>query len=475
MIKKNWPILFTFWVMLTDLILYNLAFAFAILLRYKSFVNFDKFFYPWIVANILFFVLTIGLGVYRGIFQSSLVNQKNHLKKFTFYLSLVFMSYLFLSKNMYYSRWVLLFFILGQYLFIEIGRTLWNKINRRMIKKGFGSQKVLIVGADQSAKHFAEHIEHVFGSYYNIYGFVNNGHPEWEDKSLAPRIIGNQRNFEQIIRERRPDKVFIVSDSMSVKKYEKILSVCEKYQCEIKMVSPFVKNLMRQVKVKDVTGVPLTTSHKNRIRFQRYRSRIKRAMDIMVVLLLGIPLLPLGLLIALMIKLTSKGPVFFKQKRSLYKNGPTFDFLKFRTMYVDAEERKRELLDKNETNGALFKMKNDPRVTPFGRFLRKYSLDEIPQFINVLKGEMSLVGPRPLPVKDYELIKNGKMNYDWYQKRGEAKPGITGLWQVSGRSNLSFEEMCMLDLYYIENHSIFFDLEIMFETLPVIFTGRGAY
>jgi len=475
MIKKNWPILFTTLVMISDWILFNVAFIVAILLRFKAGVSPLAYANPWIIANILFFPLAIGLGVYRGVFQSSLENQKDHLKKFTFYLALFFMSYLFLAKNMYYSRWVVLIFLIGQYIFIEIGRSFLNRLNRRMVKRGFGAKKVLIVGADESAKKFAEHLESLFGNYYKIKGFVNNGHPEWEDQSLKPYIIGNQKNFEEVIVRQHPDKVFIVSDSMSIKKYDTIRKVCERYRCEIKMVSPFVKDLMRQAKVKDVTGVPLTTSKHMRERFHRYRAGIKRAMDIVIVLILGIPLLPIGLIIAAIIKLTSKGPVFFKQERSLYKGGPTFNFLKFRTMYVDAEERKKELLHKNETNGALFKMKNDPRVTPFGRFLRKYSLDEIPQFINVLKGEMSLVGPRPLPVKDYEMIKNGKMNYDWYKKRGETKPGITGLWQVSGRSNLTFEEMCMLDLYYIENHSIFFDLEIMFETLPVIFTGRGAY
>jgi len=261
---------------------------------------------------------------------------------------------------------------------------------------------------------------------------------------------------------------------MLQRKYEPIRKACEAHHVKVKMVSPYIKNLMNQIKVKDVTGVPLTTES-NRERFRYWNNKIKRAFDLIVLAIAGIVLVPLGLVIALLVKLTSKGPVFFKQKRALYKGGPEFWFYKFRTMYENADEMKDKIWEMNETNGALFKIKKDPRVTPFGRFLRKYSLDEIPQFINVLKGEMSIVGPRPLPVSDFDKLKNGAINYDWYRKRGDAKPGITGLWQISGRSNLTFEEMCLLDLYYIENQSVFFDLEIMFETVPVIFFGKGAY
>jgi lipopolysaccharide/colanic/teichoic acid biosynthesis glycosyltransferase len=187
-------------------------------------------------------------------------------------------------------------------------------------------------------------------------------------------------------------------------------------------------------------------------------------------------LLPLVFIIAILIKLTSKGPVFFKQKRALYQGGVEFDFYKFRSMYRDADSLKEELFIENEANGALFKMKKDPRITPFGRIIRKLSLDELPQFINVLKGEMAIVGPRPLPVKDFtKIYKEEGINFDWYKQRGEVKPGITGLWQISGRSDLPFEEMLYLDLYYVEHHSVFFDLEILFETIPTVLFGKGAY
>ena len=180
-------------------------------------------------------------------------------------------------------------------------------------------------------------------------------------------------------------------------------------------------------------------------------------------------------MIALLIKTSSKGPVFFKQKRALYKGGKEFWFYKFRTMNENAESQKEALWHKNGNNNVLFKLEDDPRITTIGKWLRKYSLDEIPQLINVLKSDMSLVGPRPLPVNDFIKLKNGKANYDWYSNRGKTKPGITGLWQISGRSDLSFEDMCLLDLYYIENQSVFFDMEIMLETVPVVFGGRGAY
>lgn len=194
----------------------------------------------------------------------------------------------------------------------------------------------------------------------------------------------------------------------------------------------------------------------------------KRAFDIttsLVALLLTLPLLAV---IALLIKLDSPGPVLFRQER-LGKDGKRFTMVKFRSMYVDCEVITPELAQRNESTGPLFKMRNDPRITRVGRFLRRTSLDELPQILNVLEGSMSIVGPRPpLPreLAGYE---------DLQQQRLQVKPGLAGLWQVSGRSNLTFDEMVALDLEYIERRSFWFDLQLIVRTIPCVLLGRGAY
>jgi len=144
-------------------------------------------------------------------------------------------------------------------------------------------------------------------------------------------------------------------------------------------------------------------------------------------------------------------------------------------MVEDADKLKDTLLPLNESNGALFKMKKDPRLTKVGKFIRRFSIDELPQLFNVLKGEMSLVGPRPLPLSDYDQVDESPELWEAIKDREKLKPGVTGLWQISGRSHLGFREMVLLDSYYVDNHSILFDLEILFETIPVVLMGRGAY
>ena len=150
-------------------------------------------------------------------------------------------------------------------------------------------------------------------------------------------------------------------------------------------------------------------------------------------------------------------------------NERPFEMLKFRTMYADADARVGELEADNEADGALFKIRNDPRVTPFGRFLRRYSLDELPQLLNVVRGEMSLVGPRPLPIRDFKLLDA------WHRKRYLVLPGVTGLWQISGRSNLGFDDLVRLDFYYLENWSVWMDVSVLVKTIPAVIAGRGAY
>jgi exopolysaccharide biosynthesis polyprenyl glycosylphosphotransferase len=195
---------------------------------------------------------------------------------------------------------------------------------------------------------------------------------------------------------------------------------------------------------------------------------MKRVLDIVTSLVGLIVLSPLLVVVALLIKLTSPGPVFFKQKR-VGADGKVFICYKFRSMYNDAEQHQAELEELNESGGATFKIKNDPRITPIGRFIRRWSIDELPQLINVHKGEMSLVGPRPLPLRDYEQM--GEL----HKKRLATIPGITGYWQISGRSSVSFEDMIRLDHYYIEHWSLSLDIKIILKTLGAVLKRKGAY
>ena len=195
---------------------------------------------------------------------------------------------------------------------------------------------------------------------------------------------------------------------------------------------------------------------------------VKRGFDLLLSTLVLVLGLPLWLLLAAAVKVDSRGPVFFVDRR-VGVGEREFGMLKFRTMVADAPHRQPSLEAENEAGGALFKIRDDPRVTRVGRLLRRFSLDEIPQVANVLKGEMSLVGPRPLPLRDYRLLE------DWHRARYRVLPGMTGLWQISGRSGLSFDDLVRLDFTYLENWSIWLDISIIVKTIPAVITRRGAF
>jgi exopolysaccharide biosynthesis polyprenyl glycosylphosphotransferase len=195
---------------------------------------------------------------------------------------------------------------------------------------------------------------------------------------------------------------------------------------------------------------------------------LKKTFDLAVSTLVVVVGLPIWALIALAIKLDSRGPVLYRDRR-VGVGEREFGMLKFRTMVVGAAEQQDELEERNEAGGALFKIREDPRVTRVGRALRRLSIDELPQVLNVLRGEMSLVGPRPLPLRDYSQLEQ------WHRRRYNVLPGITGLWQISGRSALTFDDLVRLDFYYIENWSIWLDISILVKTIPAVLAGRGAY
>ena len=233
------------------------------------------------------------------------------------------------------------------------------------------------------------------------------------------------------------------------------------------MAVNFFPHMIAKVHLEDLHGIPLLTF--STVPFNEFLLFIKRTLDILISGAIILSLAPLFMIISLLIKISSPGTVFFKQFR-VGRNGRHFTLYKFRSMVFDAEEKKKELENLNEMNGPVFKIKNDPRVTSIGRWLRKTSLDEIPQFWNVFIGEMSLVGPRPPLPEEVTHYKR------WQKRKLSMKPGITCLWQISGRNNNSdFDDWMKLDLKYIDNWSLKLDMQIFLRTILVVLWGKGAF
>src|ERR1035438_10413796 len=271
----------------------------------------------------------------------------------------------------------------------------------------------------------------------------------------------------EMLHEHSANGVILSARHAYFEQVEAAIRACELEGVEAWLVADFFKTQVSRTSFDDYYGWPVLVFRSTpESSWQRVLKQLMDMTGSFLVLALGWPLFAL---IALLIKFSSPGPVLFRQKRSGI-NGQPFTIYKFRTMVTNAEQLQHELAAMNEMTGPVFKVTNDPRITPIGKFLRKYSLDELPQFFNVLRGEMSLVGPRPLPVDEVKRF------YDLaHRRRLSVKPGLTCLWQVSGRSNLSdFKDWVRLDLEYIDNWSLWLDIKILLRTLPAVFAGTGA-
>jgi exopolysaccharide biosynthesis polyprenyl glycosylphosphotransferase len=298
-------------------------------------------------------------------------------------------------------------------------------------------------------------------------------HPEVEAVgfvSLTPlpenglRDLGRLDQLEQYFGS--IDEVLIADPDFPQSEAVELVDRCHRHGVRVRVAPSTMEILMDRVEF--VPGQTLPLFELKAPVFEGADWLIKRTFDIAGSLLLSVLLSPVMLLSALAVKLTSRGPVLYRSMRPGIGGAP-FPCLKFRTMYEDAEDRQADLEKWNEKGGAIFKIKSDPRVTSVGGFLRRWSLDELPQLFNVLRGEMSLVGPRPLPQRDYDRLQ------DWHRKRYLVLPGLTGLWQVSGRSELDFDELVRLDFLYLENWSVFLDLTIILKTIPAVIRAEGAW
>jgi exopolysaccharide biosynthesis polyprenyl glycosylphosphotransferase len=269
------------------------------------------------------------------------------------------------------------------------------------------------------------------------------------------------------ILDRHPADELIVTDSdYSERQLLQIVEHAHRSAVKVRIAPKTTELLVQRGEYVPGQGVPLFELRPPT--FIGTQWAIKRAFDLLVSGLVIVVGLPLWLAIAAAIKLTSRGPVFYRDPR-IGLGEQSFGMFKFRTMVAGAAEQQAQLEGENEAEGALFKIRDDPRVTSVGKLLRRFSLDELPNMLNVIHGQMSLVGPRPLPLRDHALLE------DWHRKRSNVLPGMTGLWQISGRSDLSFDDLVRLDFFYLENWSIWLDISILAKTVPAVIARRGAY
>lgn len=337
-------------------------------------------------------------------------------------------------------------------------------------KQGRNLRTVVIVGTNNRALEFARRLHDHPDLGYRVVGFVDR---DWDGidkfRKSGHAIASDFCNFPEFLRGGQVDEVVIALPIRSLhEEGARIAALCEEQGVTLRLLTNIFDLKMAHSYAEDLQGDPLITHYTSSFSLEEWPVFVKRVIDISVSLFLIVLFSPILLFVAILIKLTSPGPVLFVQKR-IGLNKRRFDVYKFRTMVINAEARMREIEHLNEVSGPVFKIRNDPRITPVGKFLRKTSIDELPQLFNVLKGDMSLVGPRPLPLRDYEGF-----NKDRQRRRFSVKPGITCLWQIRGRSSIPFEQWMELDLQYIDKWSLWLDLEILMRTIPAVLRGSGA-
>jgi exopolysaccharide biosynthesis polyprenyl glycosylphosphotransferase len=426
-------------------------------------------FYLWVLLVIVpvWYFLMARFGLYVSIRTRPLSQVFASLAKVHVIGGIIITSTIFLSEPTGYSRGLVGTFLGFSFLFLGCEKAVLKGALSYFRRRGYNVRFILVVGTDARARMFIGLLKQHTDWGLKVRGVLALNPAEQEREVEGCPILGSLADLAEVCKRNPIDEVVFCVPRASLPDVEEHLREMEEMGMTVRMVLDFydVRRTRREFTLFH-GEIPMLTFYGKA--FDGGQLFLKRCLDIAGALVgfsVTAILLPF---IALAIRLDSPGPFFFGQER-VGASGRTFRCWKFRSMYVDAEERKKELMAHNEMSGAMFKIKDDPRITKVGRFLRKTSLDELPQFWNVLKGEMSLVGtrpPTPDEVADYE---------NWHHKRICIKPGITGLWQVSGRNQIQdFDEVVKLDLEYIDKWSLWLDIKILFKTFWVVFARRGA-
>lgn len=463
-----------FWVLLSDIAMINLAMVIAYVLRYRlqwfGDVIFDASLTDYLPFS-AFFTLAIPLMLWLDKSYSNWrgrmwLDQVYRIANAVATALVISLAVAFVFRPLVYSRLLLLEAGLFMIVLVSLERAAALLMQAHLRRKGIGVRRTVIVGAGEVGRRVMRTIVARPDLGYEIVGYVDDNPDKGEGEIGRFKGLGAIDKLPDVIDSEGVDEVIITLPWNYHRRILSVLRECERRQVSARLVPDLFQMSLSRVEVSDLGGVPLIEIQE--IAFSKAALIFKRAVDLFGVLMGVLFGWPLFLLIAIAIKVDSPGPVFFTQER-VGKDHRRFKIYKFRSMRVGAEKELEGLKEANECNEIIFKMRDDPRMTRVGRFLRRTSIDELPQLINVLRGEMSLVGPRP-PIPDEVALYQ-----PWHLKRLAVPPGITGLWQVSGRSELTFDEMVLLDLYYIEHWSPWSDLAILLRTIPKALFGDGAY
>lgn len=462
---------------ISDVALINLAFAFAYLVRYRwqwlrpvpetFYEPYESYLGQQLVLNILLIFTFYQIQVWmrrRGEFWIDEVSRVGYATAAGIALLIVITFFL---QPTPFSRllwfWALVFIV----LFISVARLLRRLILPMLYRRGIGVDRVLVIGSGEVGRGVIRTLLARPDLGFQAVGYLVDG--TQENNIGLGRIpkLGCYGDLVQVLQARpQLHTVFVALPGDMHQQSAELLRICNRYGVRAQVVPDLLQMSLNRVEFNYMAGIPMLGVRE--VRISRLQRALKRAMDLTVIAIVAVPALLLAAVIALAIKFDSPGPVLYSGER-VGRNGKRFQMFKFRSMIVGADRQKHELQHFNEADGPLFKIRNDPRLTRVGRIIRRLSLDELPQLYNVLLGHMSLVGPRPpLPeeVAEYK---------PWHRQRLSVIGGLTGLWQVSGRSDLTFDELCLLDIYYIENWSLALDLRILLQTIPHTLFSRGAY
>ncbi|GIL14357.1 MAG: sugar transferase [Chloroflexi bacterium] len=467
--KGFWP--------LVDVALVFVAFAAAHYMRYElqliravDGANRAPFgpYLPYAAVYAALLVLNYqGSGLYRSIRGRSWMEEVYGVVNGVTNATVIVLGLYFVFQPLVFSRLMLVYVAALTVIALALVRAFRRLVQAHLRTKGIGIQRVLVVGAGDVGKAVLRTMIARRELGYRPVGYVDDD-PERASIDLGRvKGLGGLKNLGKTIRNHAVDLVVITLPWAQHDRILELVEVSKRAGAEVRVVPDVFQLNLRQVHVESLDGIPLLGVSSG-AQFSNRGHLVKRALDIGLIALASPLLIVIFGLIALAIRLEGPGPIFYKQRR-VGRYGQVFDMVKFRSMVPNADALRAQLIEEYQQDPRHPKFKNDPRVTRVGRLIRTTSLDELPNLFNVLRGQMSLVGPRP-PTPD-EVA-----HYEpWHMQRLQILPGMTGLWQVNGRSDVPFDEMCLLDIYYIENWSVKLDAQILMLTLPRVLLGHGAY